>query len=297
MRGQSSESDSVSEKNVPCVVNDIAQPFMPHAVVCYLTKPNSNLINGCADMEYRFSPNELRIIGCLIEKELTTPDNYPLSLNALTNACNQKSNRDPLMDLSEILVRQTADNLVNRSILSNKSGGNSRVVKYSHRLRREDRLFDELAFDDDEVAVLAVLFLRGAQTLNEIKTRTSRLYPFENLEAVADTIAKLEAHKDGPFATMVGRASGQKEDRYDHLMSRDAVAPSVKAAQGADRMANESTTATDAPAEPAATSTAASQAGAADETRLQQLEDRIARLESKIEQLTSRLSAIDSQAN
>lgn len=239
-------------------------------------------------MEHRFSPNELRIVGCLIEKEITTPDNYPLSLNALTNACNQKSNRDPLMDLSEIIVRQTADNLVNRSILSNKSGGSSRVIKYSHRLRKEDRLFDELAFDDDEVAVLCVLFLRGAQTLSEIKTRTSRLYPFESLEAVADTIAKLEAHTDGPFATLIGRASGQKEDRYDHLMSRDSVAP-------ANSTINSSADAeADMPVSPQ-TPTAVNQANhAPDDSRLAQLEQRMQKLEERLEQLSTRLEQQDS---
>lgn len=229
-------------------------------------------------MEHRFSPNELRIVGCLIEKEITTPDNYPLSLNALTNACNQKSNRDPLMDLSEIIVRQTADNLVNRSILSNKSGGSSRVIKYSHRMRREDRLFDELAFDDDEVAVLCVLFLRGAQTLSEIKTRTSRLYPFESLEAVADTIAKLEAHTDGPFATLIGRASGQKEDRYDHLMARDAVVPTAT-----------TSAANVEPASPPSPAVSSQVSHASDDSRVAQLEQRVQRLEERLNQLSEKL--------
>lgn len=234
-------------------------------------------------MEHRFSPNELRIVGCLIEKEITTPDNYPLSLNALTNACNQKSNRDPLMDLSEIIVRQTADNLVNRSILSNKSGGSSRVIKYSHRMRREDRLFDELAFDDDEVAVLCVLFLRGAQTLSEIKTRTSRLYPFESLEAVADTIAKLEAHTDGPFATLIGRASGQKEDRYDHLMARDAVVPAATATtSSADAEAG-------VPASPPSPAVSNQVSHAPDDSRVAQLEQRVQKLEERLSQLSEKL--------
>jgi len=237
-------------------------------------------------MDYRFGPNELRIIGCLIEKELTTPDNYPLSLNALANACNQKSNRDPIMDLSEILVRQTADNLVNRSVLSNKSGGNSRVVKYSHRLRKDDRLFDELAFDDDEVAVLAVLFLRGPQTLSEIKTRTSRLYPFDNLEAIADTIAKLEAHKDGPFATLLGRSSGQKEDRYGHLMARDSKP--AKASQAATEKHldsdSPSSIASNAPATQTPTTHVPSDES---EQRFEALEKRVAMLEKSLEQLST----------
>jgi len=243
-------------------------------------------------MDYRFGPNELRIIGCLIEKELTTPDNYPLSLNALTNACNQKSNRDPIMDLSEILVRQTADNLVNRSVLSNKSGGNSRVLKYSHRLRKDDRLFDELAFDDDEVAVLAVLFLRGPQTLSEIKTRTSRLHPFESIDAIADTIAKLEAHKDGPFATLLGRSSGQKEDRYGHLMGRDSQAAGTSTGTAPGQSENQSQS---IPTHSAVSSPQpASTADRGGEQRLEALEQRVSALEQSIEQLKSAAKSTDS---
>lgn len=239
-------------------------------------------------MEYRFAPNELRILGCLIEKEITTPDNYPLSLNALTNACNQKSNRDPIMDLSEIAVRQTADNLVNRSFLSNKAGGHSRVIKYSHRLRKEDRLFDELAFEDDEVAVLAVLFLRGAQTLSEIKTRTGRMYPFESLEAVADTIAKLEAHKDGPFATMVGRESGQKEDRYGHLLARDSVVP--------DNIENKANTKPQAVTDASSvrTTTASTDNQATESNRVDALDRRVQALEAELKALTTRLNELES---
>jgi len=242
-------------------------------------------------MDYRFGPNELRIVGCLIEKELTTPDNYPLSLNALTNACNQKSNRDPIMDLSEIVVRQTADNLVNRSVLSNKSGGNSRVLKYSHRLRKDDRLFDELAFDDDEVAVLAVLFLRGPQTLSEIKTRTSRLHPFESIDAIADTIAKLEAHKDGPFATLLGRSSGQKEDRYGHLMGRDSQSAESSTAAAPDQPENQRQPIPTSPADNTAQATPAADRGG--EQRLEALERRVSALEKSIELLKSAVKTHD----
>ena len=122
-------------------------------------------------MNIQLTPHEARVIGCLIEKEVTTPDQYPLSLNALTNACNQKSNRDPVMTLDERLVQDTVDGLVKKRLVSEKTGFGSRVVKYQHRFCNTD--FGELRFSEQELGIVCVLLLRGAQTPGELRTRSN----------------------------------------------------------------------------------------------------------------------------
>lgn len=185
-------------------------------------------------MDTNLSNLEIRVIGCLMEKAAATPDAYPLTLNSLTNACNQKTNRDPVMSLEEQAVQSAAESLQQRGLVSTRGGaGNSRVTKYSHRLGKKDLLF-ETGFGEDEQAVLSVLFLRGAQTLAEIKTRTTRLHQFADLDAVAATIKKLEENSKGPYVRMLAKQAGHKEPRCNHVFGpqtdRDDSEPVATAA-------------------------------------------------------------------
>jgi uncharacterized protein YceH (UPF0502 family) len=167
-------------------------------------------------MNIEFSANEARVIGCLIEKEVTTPDQYPLSLNALTNACNQKTNRDPVLELPETAVQQTIDALMKKHMVSDKSAGyGGRVQKYRHRFCNTE--FGPLKFSKQELGVICVLLLRGAQTPGELRTRTNRLCEFPDAEAVESTLRNLMSREDGPFIARLPRASGERESRYMHL--------------------------------------------------------------------------------
>ena len=168
-------------------------------------------------MNLELSPIETRIIGCLIEKEKTTPDQYPLSLNALTNACNQKSNRDPVMNLSEVEVQQTVDELVKKHLVSSAGGANSRVTKYRHRFANTE--FSQYKFNDREMGIVCVLFLRGPQTPGELRGRTNRLCEFNDIQQVEDTLEQLSSREDGPFVVKLPREPGRRESRYAHLFS------------------------------------------------------------------------------
>ena len=160
---------------------------------------------------------EVRVLGALIEKDTTTPDYYPLSLNALVNACNQKNNRDPVMTLSEDAVRAALDSLQAQRLAGPASGADSRVTKYEHRLQ------EVFNFDRREIAILCVLLLRGAQTLGELRGRAERMYRFEELEDVYATLDRL-SQRDPPLVTVLPRQPGTKESRYMHLLSAN-VAP------------------------------------------------------------------------
>jgi uncharacterized protein YceH (UPF0502 family) len=154
-------------------------------------------------------PAELRVLGCLIEKQRTTPDVYPLSLNALRGACNQSTNRDPVVDYDEPTIRDALQRLSRRGWVRLASGPGSRAVKYRH-------LFDgELGLDDAEISVLAVLMLRGPQTPGELKLRTERLHAFESLAAIHETLETLVGRE---LAVRQERRPGQKEERYAHLL-------------------------------------------------------------------------------
>lgn len=169
-------------------------------------------------MNIEFSVPEARVIGCLIEKEITTPDQYPLSLNALTNACNQKTNREPVMELAESAVQQTVDALMKKHMVSDKSAGyGGRVTKYKHRFCNTE--FGSLKFSKQELGVLCVLLLRGPQTPGELRSRTNRLCDFADAEAVEATLRSLLTREDGPFIARLPRASGSRESRYAHLFS------------------------------------------------------------------------------
>lgn len=169
-------------------------------------------------MNIEFSPNEARVIGCLLEKEITTPDQYPLSLNALANACNQKTNRDPVLELSEAVVQQAVDSLMKKYMVSDKSAGyGGRVTKYKHRFCNTE--FGSLKFSKQELGIICVLLLRGPQTPGELRARTNRLCEFTDATHVETTLKNLMAREDGPFIARLPRAAGARESRYAHLFS------------------------------------------------------------------------------
>jgi uncharacterized protein YceH (UPF0502 family) len=169
-------------------------------------------------MNIEFSANEARVIGSLIEKEITTPDQYPLSLNALTNACNQKTNREPVLDLSEAMVQQAVDSLMKKYMVSDKSAGyGGRVTKYKQRFCNTE--FGSLKFSKQELGVICVLLLRGPQTPGELRSRTQRLCEFADADSVESTLKALMAREDGPFIARLARAAGARESRYAHLFS------------------------------------------------------------------------------
>ncbi len=155
---------------------------------------------------------ETRVLGSLIEKDITTPDYYPLSLNALVNACNQKNNRDPVMTLSEQPVREALTTLQEKRLAGPAGGADSRVTKFEHRLQ------EVFNFDRREIAALCVLLLRGPQTPGELRTRTERMYHFEALEDVVSTLDRL-SQRDPPLSAILNRQPGTKESRYTHLFS------------------------------------------------------------------------------
>ncbi len=155
---------------------------------------------------------EVRVLGSLVEKDITTPDYYPLSLNALVNACNQKNNRDPIMTLDEDAVRAALDSLQVQRLAGPASGADSRVTKYEHRLQ------EVFNFDRREIAILCVLLLRGAQTPGELRGRAERMYRFEALEDVNATLDRL-SQREPPLVAVLPRQPGTKESRYAHLLS------------------------------------------------------------------------------
>jgi uncharacterized protein YceH (UPF0502 family) len=156
---------------------------------------------------------EARVLGCLVEKEITTPEYYPLSLNALVHACNQKSNRDPLMNLEEAAVRQALRSLADQT-LARSASGDSRVAKYEHRLS------DTFNFTRPETAILCELLLRGPQTPGELRSRAERMHPFEDLSVVQSTLKHL-MEREPPLVKVLPRQPGNKEPRYVHLLSGD----------------------------------------------------------------------------
>jgi uncharacterized protein len=165
-------------------------------------------------MGLELSETEVRVLGVLVEKEITTPEYYPLSLNALVNACNQKSNRDPVMTLDEDAVRKAIRALTDRA-MARSASGDSRVAKFEHRL---NELYN---FHRHEIAVLCVLLLRGPQTPGELRTRSERMYAFEDLDAVHAAL-NLLMRRDPPLVKVLPRQPGTKESRYMHLLAGDA---------------------------------------------------------------------------
>lgn len=148
-------------------------------------------------MKYELTATEARVIGCLLEKQVTTPEQYPLSVNGVVTACNQKTNREPVMNLSESDVQEQLDNLVKRHFLRTVSGFGNRVTKYEQRFCNSE--FGNLKLSAAEVAVITTLLLRGAQTPGELRSRASRMYEFSDMAEVESTLENLATREDGPY--------------------------------------------------------------------------------------------------
>jgi uncharacterized protein YceH (UPF0502 family) len=217
-------------------------------------------------MDITLNETETRIVGCLIEKEMTTPEYYPLSLNALTNACNQRSNRNPVVSCDEETVLQGLDNLREKGLARESQSSSSRVKKYVHSVLD---LFD---LSRHEMAVLCELMLRGPQTPGELRSRAGRMSDFENLEAVEQILQGLMAH-DPPLAVKLTREPGRKECRYEQLFSGGA---------------EEATVSNEAFVEPAVSDMSA-------EHKIRTLEEEIAKLRGELEKLKQAFSDFRSQ--
>jgi len=171
-------------------------------------------------VSFELSDNELRVLGALLEKQVTTPDQYPLTLKALVSACNQKSNREPVMALSESEVRATVALLEQRYLISKRTEYGSRVTK--HRQRMCNTEFGTLKFEPGEFAIMCLLMLRGPQTPGELRSRSGRLHAFDSVDEVNETLTTLATRDDGPFVVRLQREPGRRESRYAHLLGAEA---------------------------------------------------------------------------
>jgi uncharacterized protein YceH (UPF0502 family) len=180
--------------------------------------------------ELILSPEEVRVVGALVEKQVTTPEYYPLTLNALRQACNQLSNREPVVAFDERTVVWALESLRDRKLVRAVTTADGRVPKYRHVLD------EALGLKSPEMAVMCVLMLRGAQTVGEIRTRTERLYPFSALSFVETTLEDLMTREGAPLVLKLPRQSGQKESRYAHLLGGEVQA----VAEGAEGVEAES---------------------------------------------------------
>lgn len=172
-------------------------------------------------MKYQLSADEARVIGCLLEKQVTTPEQYPLSVNGVVTACNQKTNREPVMSLSESEVQELLDALVKRHYLRTVSGFGNRVTKYEQRFCNSE--FGDLKFSPAEVALVATLLLRGPQTPGELRSRAQRMYEFSDMAEVENALDALAARSDGPFVARLPREPGKRESRYMQLFCGDTI--------------------------------------------------------------------------
>jgi uncharacterized protein len=216
-------------------------------------------------MEIRLTKTEVRVLGSLIEKDITTPEYYPPSLNALVNACNQKTNRDPVMQLNEDEVCDALDGLQQQRMAGPARGADSRVTKY------EQRLQEVFNFTRPEIAVLCVLLLRGPQTPGELRGRAERLHRFEALEDVQSALQKL-MQREPPLAKVLLRQPGTKESRYAHLLAADVVE-----AEGPVRVG------------------AAVESNSADAERIARLEEEVAELRREVGEVQDQLERFRKQ--
>ncbi len=178
-------------------------------------------------MKMALSAQALRVIGCLLEKQVTTPDQYPLSLNGVVTACNQKSNREPVLNLSEMEVQAQLDELVKKHLVTSNNSFGQRVSKYEQRFCNS--AFGNLQLSPAEVAVLTLLFLRGAQTPGELRTRSGRLHEFSDMNEVEQTLNGLITRDEGPMVVRMAREPGKRESRYMHLFGGDVVEEAASA--------------------------------------------------------------------
>ncbi|MCP1627659.1 uncharacterized protein YceH (UPF0502 family) [Citrobacter amalonaticus] len=174
-------------------------------------------------MKYELTAAEARVIGCLLEKQVTTPEQYPLSVNGVVTACNQKTNREPVMNMAEHEVQEQLDNLVKRHFLRTVSGFGSRVTKYEQRFCNSE--FGNLKLSPAEVALVTTLLLRGAQTPGELRSRASRMYEFSDMAEVDATLERLATREDGPYVARLAREPGKRESRYMHLFCGEVQEP------------------------------------------------------------------------
>lgn len=181
-------------------------------------------------MKHSLNAHEARVIGCLLEKQVTTPEQYPMSLNGVTIACNQKTNREPVMELSESDVQQTLDFLLKKHLIRTQSG--NRVMKYEHRFCNSE--FGNLKFSPAELAIITTLLLRGAQTPGELRTRTNRMYEFADVAETEAVLTQLSLREDGPFVVRLAREPGKRESRFMHLFSGDIapISPAEESVEG-----------------------------------------------------------------
>jgi len=209
---------------------------------------------------------EARVLGSLVEKDVTTPDYYPLSLNALVNACNQKNNRDPVMNLDEDAVRQALDTLQAKRLAGPTSSADSRVTKYEHRLQ------EVFNFTRGETAILCVLLLRGPQTPGELRGRTERMHHFEDLTEVQSSLQRL-MQREPALVRVLPRQPGTKESRYKHLLAGDtedaaADVPVLRSSISRD---------------------------AADDDRIARLEDQVADIRKELAEIKQQLATLRKQ--
>ena len=227
-------------------------------------------------MKIELDANEERVIGCLIEKQITTPDQYPLSLNALTNACNQKSNRDPLMNLDEAAVQRTLDGLSKKHLVVERSGFGSRVPKYQHRFCNTE--YGTLKFTDQELAIVCELLVRGPQTPGELRTRASRMATFTDVADVDTALNSLSTREDGPFIVRLARQHGRRDSQYAHLFG---TTKPTNVDTSPETHASSDTVAT-------ASSPTSKQPSASTPSR----DDRIAQLEQDVQELRAELEEL-----
>jgi uncharacterized protein YceH (UPF0502 family) len=225
-------------------------------------------IPGSFDPASDLDPNEIRVLGVLAEKEALTPDNYPMSLNAVMNGCNQLSSRDPVMQLSEDVVHDTLQRLMQRKLANGIAQAGARVIKYEHRMRIKWTL------EQDKVAVLTVLMLRGLQTAGEIRSRTGRLHDFKSVADVESALQFL-IDKYPPLVARLERAPGTKESRYGHLLGGPIDVARMDAGAGAGASGGV--------------------AGGSTSARVAQLEQEVAALRSEVDEMKAQFAAFRQQ--
>ncbi|PSU35954.1 YceH family protein [Photobacterium lutimaris] len=223
-------------------------------------------------MDICFSQTEARVLGCMLEKEVTTPDQYPLTLNALTTACNQKSNREPVMSLDDATVQDTVEALKAKRVIQEVTAGTgSRVAKYQHRFCNTE--FSTFQFSQQEKAILCVMLLRGAQSPGELRTRTNRLCSFSDVREVESVLDKLSEHPKGPFVVKLPKESGKRDFRYMHLLSGEVDIEALQ--QQSQKVASGS------PSSPTS-------------ERLTALEDEVVELKKEVQELKELLESLTS---
>ncbi len=224
-------------------------------------------------MRIEITPLEARVLGSLIEKEIATPDQYPLSLSSLTHACNQKSSRDPVMQLSETEVQEIVDGLIKQHLISDRSGSGGRVTKYQHRFCNAG--FGSLEFSAQELGIICVLLLRGPQTPGELRTRTNRLCSFSDGHETETVLHQLMERDDGPFVARLERELGKRESRYAQVFS--GVAETAVAQQGPDIVDTSSTP------------------GQESQQRIEQMETLVLEMQEQLRTLENRIEQLEDE--